>query len=331
MLERLSAPAPDAPVPVLLPAVTWDPLAEGLKTWIERQLRENYPGPGSLTIDDVLPVVDGVDELNPKRRERALACLNAAIGQGHRLVLTCRSQEYAEANAFPAGFDVLELEPLSACQVASFLRDHLPASALPLWEPIFETLRDDPDGEFAAMCSSPFMLTMLLRAYGPGGMGRDPAELLAPAQGEAHATALISGYVFSLGRSSSYPAERLTAWLGSVAAHLDRLGTSGFAWWRLDLVLRPATRLAAVGVLWLAHLAVAFVMTGTSVVDLLVPASATAVVLARGTLITPRSPAPRRLYTARSFAGSMRSQAWRALLTVVVSARASWGSRRDGG
>ncbi|MFD1939303.1 hypothetical protein ACFSKW_48365 [Nonomuraea mangrovi] len=40
VLERLSARAADEPVPVLIPAVTWDPFVEGLKTWIERQLRE---------------------------------------------------------------------------------------------------------------------------------------------------------------------------------------------------------------------------------------------------------------------------------------------------
>jgi DNA-directed RNA polymerase subunit N (RpoN/RPB10) len=96
-------------MPVLLQAATWDPDSLTLDRWLESQLAELYPDLSSgrfgsgctgylLTHTQsswhLLPIIDGIDEMDPDGRSLALK----ALGSSDRpMVVTCRAQEYEEA------------------------------------------------------------------------------------------------------------------------------------------------------------------------------------------------------------------------------------------
>ena len=97
-------------IPVILPAVTWNP-DTNLTQWISSQLESNYPGLAlrvrtaigeaislakALASTSILPILDGLDELPPKQRIRVIPEVNA-LGSDFPLVITSRPNEYLEA------------------------------------------------------------------------------------------------------------------------------------------------------------------------------------------------------------------------------------------
>ncbi|MER5398117.1 NACHT domain-containing protein [Streptomyces sp. NPDC002599] len=118
VLELIKQRIPDEPVPVRLTLAEWEPslLARDIagnpqpaRDWIVRQLTRDYDIPPKLARDlvdnnAVLPVLDGLDEME----ERAADALDALDGWADGtdpvpLVLTCRSERYAELTAAASG------------------------------------------------------------------------------------------------------------------------------------------------------------------------------------------------------------------------------------
>ena len=136
MNDLLACRRPGDPVPVLVPASTLAP-GEMVKGWLERTLADRYPplrdarAYGAGAIGDlvaqcgVLPVIDGLDDLDPEPRGQLLGALSRAFGPRQPLILTCRCREYREAveacgTVFPGGA-VIELRTVAAEDAASFL------------------------------------------------------------------------------------------------------------------------------------------------------------------------------------------------------------------
>jgi hypothetical protein len=128
LLERRKAGEP-LPVPVLLPAASWNPSAQqGLFDWVADQLAITYPAvtasadrAGAARIfrallDErlIMPFLDGLDEVQaPARKgdrtaskpagrtaaernatERMIAGINKALRPGHRIVVACRTADF---------------------------------------------------------------------------------------------------------------------------------------------------------------------------------------------------------------------------------------------
>lgn len=257
-------------VPVLLPVSTWNPTSESLYDWIERRVGEDYPGlrilPSNIgdmprqlvNAQRILPVLDGLDEIPVALRGPALA----EIGHSTRhraIVVTCRTQEYAEAvkaGGVLASAAVIELSPVTPRDAISFLSAD-PALDGTKWSAVSEVMRSDPDHPIRAALATPLMISLARAVYRSDR--DDPAELLDdttfPTQDdiERHLLALYIPTVYLNSPTAAskphapvrpqWTARQIQDWLAFLARHLESLQTPDFAWWQLH---RSLNRRAAV-------------------------------------------------------------------------------------
>ncbi|MFC0850022.1 NACHT domain-containing protein [Streptomyces noboritoensis] len=253
------------PVPVIFPLATWQPDSTELSAWLSARLAEGYPALGSiqrsgaplaaelLEAGRVLPVLDGLDELAPPLRTEAVRRLNSALDEGSPLLLTCRSEIYAQVVADGDVFTaaaVVELQPLAFEEAADFLR----RTARPVrgpagerttaWDPVLaRTLPGDPVRQVLA---SPLMVAMARAVYGESG--NDPAELLRRpefADPTALEEYLLDAFVpAAFAGSARWDTGRAVHWLRFLARRLEHRDTRDLAWWELHTALpRPLPRL----------------------------------------------------------------------------------------
>ncbi|WP_152991550.1 NACHT domain-containing protein [Frankia sp. R43] len=266
-LGLLGLPDPGEPLAVLLPVASWNPTDEPLDAFLARRLVEEYradlrahgPHPADVAkrlveSSHVLPVLDGLDELPGHWHGPALEAINRFAAAGQPFVLTCRRRVYDRAvrdlDQPLARAAVILLEPVSADQVISYLSRSVLDSDR--WEPVFENLRQHPDGPLAAALSSPLLVTLARTAYQRSDTA--PPELLELADREAVVTRLVDGFIASVYDVHGVPGgrhpqrarprtgarrtrrirpERAARWLSCLACHLDRLGTRDLWWWQL--------------------------------------------------------------------------------------------------
>ncbi|MFI1102257.1 NACHT domain-containing protein [Streptomyces melanogenes] len=253
------------PVPVIFPLATWQPDSTELYAWLSARLAEGYPALGSiqrsgaplaaelLDAGRVLPVLDGLDELAPPLRAEAVRRLNSALDEGSPLLLTCRSEVYAQVVADGDVFTaaaVVELQPLAFEEAADFLR----RTARPVrgpagerttaWDPVLARTR--PGDPVRRVLASPLMVAMARAVYGESG--NDPAELLRRpefADPTALEEYLLDAFVpAAFAGSARWDTGRAVHWLRFLARHLEHRDTRDLAWWELHLALpRPLPRL----------------------------------------------------------------------------------------
>ncbi|WAU78526.1 NACHT domain-containing protein (plasmid) [Streptomyces sp. Qhu-G9] len=256
-LDVLRQRQPGDPVPVILSLSSWRPDRESLSTWATASLATiGITRVQELFANDrVLLVLDGLDEIPPPLRTCAVSRLNAELDTASPVLLTCRTQDYAEQVESGGAFTsaaVVELRPPSFDDVSTYLvrtaRPMRGASGerTTRWDPVLTHLRDHPD---APVChtlrqvfQTPLMVAMARAVYGNGRA--DPAELLdlrftIPADLEQH---LLEGFV-PAAFSDSPDAGRAGRWLGFLAAHLERRQARDLAWWRLQVALPWPLRL----------------------------------------------------------------------------------------
>ncbi|MFE2297726.1 NACHT domain-containing protein [Streptomyces sp. NPDC059445] len=253
ILDRIARWAPGDRVPVLFPLSSWQPEHKSLRDWMAAHLAATHPGAfwagKLLRAGLVLPVFDGLDEMPESSWATALRRLNTELDPGEPVVVTCRTEAYAKAvetsDVFTAAA-VIELRPLTFETVGSYLaRTGRPVRGkggerATRWDPVLEEFRRRPDAPVArtvrSAFSTPLMVAMARAAY--GDTGRDPAELLDSrfADPEVLERHLLDGFV-PAAFADSPRAEQARAWLGELAAQLQRQTTRQLAWWRLRRAL----------------------------------------------------------------------------------------------
>ncbi|MFD0199390.1 MULTISPECIES: NACHT domain-containing protein [Saccharothrix] len=262
LLDRLV----DGPVPFLLPLSTWNPEVEDVRTWMTRRLYEDHPAlrntelygsyAGDLLVEQrrIFPVLDGLDQIPAERRADALDRINRAFPGSHPLVLTCRTDEFAEASIEVPNAQVVELQPVDLEEVAGYLRSVSDPVTAARWEPVFLHLRDEPDGRLADALSTPLAVWLAGVVYGYG----EPSELLDRGRFpdrvaiENHlADLLVSGAFGDRGvahqarASQVWPRDKAARWLAFLATEMRRRGVRELGWWELR---------RSVGSTWLALL-----------------------------------------------------------------------------
>jgi len=282
LLELLTSRQEHEPVPVFIPVAGWNTrVYPELQQWLADKLGQDYPVlrrasarvPRALVDGaDVLPVLDGLDELPDAARTSVINALNQSLGADDQLILTSRTGEFIQAvRAAGVVLDsaaVIEPEPLTPQAAAKYLRDCLALTSFapaPEWEQILTGLAapNPPAGPISALTetvATPMGLWLLRTTYVT--RGAKPGQLLQP--GEFPTATALRGHLFDrlipvLFRESLQPGNnpgrpmprhrydpgKVQRWLGSLAACMDLMlstdlptfasgrGTRDFRWWRL--------------------------------------------------------------------------------------------------
>ncbi|MFJ8828115.1 trypsin-like peptidase domain-containing protein [Streptomyces sp. NPDC102467] len=279
VLDSLPEPAPGesapgGPVPVIFSLGSWDP-ATPLRDWMSDRLVRDYPdlnlpAPDGESLADallqgnqILPVLDGFDEIAEGSQPAAIRAINAADTD---LVLTSRPEQYGKAVC--AAREVLRgaagimLDPLASKVLATYLRRASPPAPggderSTAWEPVLAALDGQPRGEgarnVAEALSTPLMVALARTVYRRAHTQQperapQPKELLDAARFPTSAAVenyLLSAFVpaaydppLTGSRSAGagkrpqpsqrrWDAERAQDWLSYLARHLDQLGLLG--------------------------------------------------------------------------------------------------------
>jgi hypothetical protein len=268
--------APTEPVPVLLSIASFNPDTQpDVRRWLADQLRHTYPAlraicddaPDALvTQSRVLPILDGLDEVDPPRRAAIIDALNTTLPARSGLILTSRRDEYRDALK-DAGRPITAAEVigpslLSGADAADYLRRHLPPfEPHPIWEPLLKRLAADATCALAETVRIPFGLWLVRAVY--LDTARDPTPLdddthSSPAALRAHLLdelipALIAARPPEEKRRRAAPdtplrpdrqhrPEDLHRWLTTIAEQLRDNHTTDWRWWHLPTYTLTAPR-----------------------------------------------------------------------------------------
>ncbi|MFI7657914.1 NACHT domain-containing protein [Micromonospora parva] len=243
---------PDAPVPALVAADSWDPDREGFHDWLVDRIARRYPQLAAghprrdavlrdlIETDLVVPVLDGLDEVPEDRLIACLDELNALPTQ--RFVLTCRTsvyERYLTQGEKLRGTAVVMLEPPAPAEVADYLVDAAPLHQVDNWTAVATTLGDAP--QLTAALSTPLMVAMARSAFDQAGT--DPRDLvpLARERGQRSVEDDLLTRAVDAALRSRRGSQGLRRWephtarryLTFLAAHLESLDVREFRWWQL--------------------------------------------------------------------------------------------------
>ncbi|WP_293109471.1 NACHT domain-containing protein [Moorena sp. SIO3I6] len=157
---------PDQPIPIIAELSDWkddQPIAE----WLAANLKFRYNLPEAITQEwittrQLLPLLDGLDELGLERQRLCVQQLNQFVKHVPHVVVCCREEEYKAGEQILKMRGAVCLQPLTDEQIKNYLKGFKG----PLWEGI----QQDSEGllELARM---PLLLHLIPVAY-PDGLKR---------------------------------------------------------------------------------------------------------------------------------------------------------------
>jgi NACHT domain len=266
-LDMLARRRPGQPVPVIFSLSSWHPGEEKLTDWMALQLAATYLGGTTsrrvglarqlVDARQVLPVLDGLDEIAKPLRPQAIQSLNAALGHDDRVLLTCRTDEYTatvEAADVITSAAVVVLQPLRLDDLGNYL----PRTARKLicdhqvttkWNPVLAFLNTYPDRPISQslthVLTTPLMTSLARAAY--SDTDADPAELLDDnfIDSDVLENHLVDSFISAVfpghptgssARNHDWAANQVQRWLAFLATHLNKVGADGIAWWQLEQI-----------------------------------------------------------------------------------------------
>lgn len=159
-----AAQDPDHPIPVVFPLSSWAQQRQSLAAWLVDALNEQYDVPRKtaqawVDADQILPLLDGLDEVAPEHRAACVEVINA-FRHDHGLlpmVVCSRIAEYEVLDTRLQLQGAVIMQPLTRAQVDSYLiQVGKPLAA------VREALRDDP--MLWELLDTPLMLTIVTLA-----------------------------------------------------------------------------------------------------------------------------------------------------------------------
>jgi hypothetical protein len=237
----------DEPVPVRVNAAGWDGSTD-FTSWLAHQLAIDYglnPRVARAMVKDdrILPVLDGLDEMDPPDAKPVLASaalerLNKLPWQNRGVVVACRSRVYEAIRDLrpDAGLQfatTVTLQPLTAEDIYFYLeqyRDGLGIKEEAAWAPVTDQL-DQADGVLATALRTPWLLSLAAAALKPGG--NETADELATCSDTAQIRerlfeSLIPAAVDAIPETDStpnYSEKNVQRWLRTLAQHLEQRRT----------------------------------------------------------------------------------------------------------
>ncbi|MEU5324365.1 NACHT domain-containing protein [Streptomyces sp. NPDC021056] len=243
MLALLDGRAEDDPVPVRIPLSRWDTERQSLPELLQQRLIEAYDWPADLADGLVrhhlvLPVLDGLDEMDPPTPDgspdptapRATTVIRAlnAYQRGRdagSLILTCRTHHYDALTPHTEVLDAarITIAPVGNVDAKAYLTDR--ALGTVRWQPLLNHLAAHPDGLLATVLSTPWRLCLTATVYHHDG---DPGELLTLPDADALDHHLLARYIPAATRTTpnprGYTPHDVHRWLHHLTTHLDPTG-----------------------------------------------------------------------------------------------------------
>lgn len=120
------------PIPVLFNLSSWRDDRQPMHTWLIEELKTKYgvqKNIGQIWLKNcqLLPMLDGLDELQPTRQEACVDTLNHFLQDGeylHLYLIVCsRQEEYATYKSVLQLNGAIRIEPLNVFQIKAYLAD----------------------------------------------------------------------------------------------------------------------------------------------------------------------------------------------------------------
>jgi GTPase SAR1 family protein len=227
LLQR-AAQDPQYPLPVVFPLSSWANQRRPLANWLVDALSEQYDVPCKLgqawiEADQVLPLLDGLDEVAPEHRAACVGAINT-FRQEHGLlplVVCSRIADYEALNTRLRLQGALVVQPLTRPQVESYLTQvGQPLAA------VHQALQEDPT--LWELLDTPLMLTITTLAYAGESVERLRTQG-TPAKRRQHLFAAYMDRMFQRRSAiTSYPHQRTERWLAWLAWQLAQRNQTVF-------------------------------------------------------------------------------------------------------
>lgn len=230
-------------LPVVFNLSSWAAKRRPLHEWLIDELNDRYQVPRRLARtwveqDQILPLLDGLDEVAVAAQSACLAAINA-FRREHGLlplVMCSRSADYFALDERVQLGNSVEIQPLTPGQVDAYL-----AGLGQQFAPVRVALKQDQ--ELLELCSTPLMLTILVVAF----QDQDLAELLNADTLDLRQRRLFEAYVKRMlerrGGPPPYTPEQITRWLSWLAKSMRKHDQTIFYLERLQLSWLPTARL----------------------------------------------------------------------------------------
>lgn len=154
-----------APIPVILNLASWRPRWPTFELWLIDELSMRYGAPPQfsqrwLQLDQLLPLLDGLDELPPEHRAQCVEAINSFRRRNgvSALVVCSRSADYLTLEAQLNLRGAIELQPLSLEQIDRYLVTLGPALAM-----LRQLVQTDPDVQ--ELAHTPLLLHIMVLVY----------------------------------------------------------------------------------------------------------------------------------------------------------------------
>jgi DNA polymerase III delta prime subunit len=215
-------------MPVIFNLSSWAVKRQSLADWLVEELDTKYhvpPNVGQSWIDnqDVLPLLDGLDEVRPAHRP---ACVEAIYDFRKKyglvqMVVTSRSADYLRQKKRVPLHSAVTVQPLTDQQIDEYL-----SSAERQLAPLRVAIRNDP--VLRELAATPLMLDVMALAY----QGQSVEELLKGSPLETRRRTVFTTYVQRMfhrrGADASYTQQQTMHWLTWLAKQMEQHNQTEF-------------------------------------------------------------------------------------------------------
>jgi serine/threonine protein kinase/DNA polymerase III delta prime subunit len=208
------------PVPVVFNLSSWASKLQPLQDWLSEELATKYQVPHKLAqrllaADQILPLLDGLDEVAPTARTNCIEAINT-YHQEHGLlplVVCSRQADYLAQTARVLLRSAVLVQPLTQEQVDAYLEQ----GGEPLWA-LRVALHQD--STLRELTSTPLMLSILMLTY----YGKPVDELLKRTSLEERQRQIFEQYVRRMltrrGPLKAGAPQQVVKWLAFLAARM---------------------------------------------------------------------------------------------------------------
>lgn len=233
------------PIPIVFNLSSWVEKRQSLSLWLVEELWTKYQVPRKIgrawiASDQVLPLLDGLDEVAKDARSTCVERINdyyqSRLERGNSpMVVCCRSEEYVTLSSRILFQHAVSILPLTTSQINTYLKQ-----AGEQVKALEQALNED--AELHELARQPLMLNLFTLAY----RGARSAELPTGETREKTRCTIFARYVERMLQRravSNYTAEQTKNWLTWLAWQMVEHSQTEFYLERMQMDWLPASQL----------------------------------------------------------------------------------------